>query len=101
MCKAPVQRDSRHWKHWLRMRSQFYSEEKDSDGNYIGVAVALQKAYDKMGNDAVIASMPYLIMEEANADKKKLSLAELVPALSEENAGIDKKESLLEQGKKL
>ena len=58
--------------------SQFYSEEKDSDGNYIGVAVALQKAYDKMGNDAVIASMPYLIAGKANADKKKLSLAKLV-----------------------
>ena len=56
VCKAPVQQRTAGIEALVKNGSQFYSEEKDSDGNYIGVAVALQKAYDKMGNDAVIAS---------------------------------------------
>ena len=73
VCKAPVQQRTAGIEALVKNGSQFYSEEKDSDGNYIGVAVALQKAYDKMGNDAVIASMPYLIAGKANADKKIIS----------------------------
>ncbi|MDI6738069.1 MAG: hypothetical protein QME12_06165, partial [Nanoarchaeota archaeon] len=49
---------------------QFYSAEKDSEGRYIGVAAALQQAYDEMGSDAIIATMPYLIAGKAKAGKK-------------------------------
>ena len=77
--------------------SQFYSEEKDSDGNYIGVAVALQKAYDKMGNDAVIASNALFNRREANADKNYLYLN--CSCALRKNAGIDKRESWLSRGR--
>ena len=81
--------------------SQFYSEEKDSDGNYIGVAVALQKAYDKMGNDVVIASMPYLIAGKANADKKIISGKIGSLRFLRKMQALTRTESLPRQGKKL
>ena len=60
MCKAPVQQRTAGIEALVKNGSQFYSAEKDSDGNYTGVAAALQKAYDEKGTEAVIASMPYL-----------------------------------------
>ena len=101
VCKAPVQQRTAGIEALVKNGSQFYSEEKDSDGNYIGVAVALQKAYDKMGNDAVIASMPYLIAGKANADKKNYLWQNWFTALSEENAGIDKKGKLVGAGEEI
>ena len=87
---------------------EFYSEEKDSEGkHYIGVAVALQQAYDEMGSGAVIASMPYLIAGKAKAEKNKNAeksnylWQNWFTALSEENAGIDKNGKLAKAGEEV
>ena len=101
VCKAPVQQRTAGIEALVKNGSQFYSEEKDSEGRYIGVAAALQKAYDKMGNDAVIASMPYLIAGKANADKKNYLWQNWFTALSEENAGIDKRGKLVRAGEEI
>ncbi|MFH1065414.1 MAG: hypothetical protein V1734_02835, partial [Nanoarchaeota archaeon] len=57
----PAMQNVRSIDELVKKGKEFYSEEKDSEGkHYIGVAVALQQAYDEMGSNAVIASMPYL-----------------------------------------
>ena len=77
---------------------EFFSEQKDSNGNYIGVAVALQEAYDQMGSDAIIATMPYLVAGKAQAEKSNYLWQKWFTALSEENAGIDKNGKLVGRG---
>ena len=82
----------------IKNGKEFYSEQKDGKGNYIGVAVALQEAYDQMGSDGIIATLPYLIAGKAQADKKSYLWQKWFTGLSEENAGIDKKGSLVGKG---
>ncbi|MAG47366.1 hypothetical protein CL617_02070 [archaeon] len=36
----------------------FHSEERDDNGNYIGVVIALQEALDYVGDKGIIATMP-------------------------------------------
>ena len=72
---------------------EFYSEQND-----IGVAVALQEAYDQMGSDAVIATMPYLIAGKVKADESNYLWQKWFTALSEENAGIDKNGKIVGRG---
>ena len=81
--------------------NQFYSNEKDSEGRYIGVAAALQKAHDEIGTDAVIASMPYLIAGKANADKKIISGKIGSLRFLRKMQALTRTESLPRQGKKL
>src|SRR3989338_11275943 len=77
---------------------EFYSEKKDRNGTYIGVAVALQKAVDNIGQEGIIATMPYLIAGKANADKDNYLRKAWHTALSEEDAGIDKNGKLVRKG---
>ncbi|MFH1065415.1 MAG: hypothetical protein V1734_02840 [Nanoarchaeota archaeon] len=104
----PAMQNVRSIDELVKKGKEFYSEEKDSEGkHYIGVAVALQQAYDEMGSNAVIASMPYLIAGKANADKNKNAeksnylWQKWVTALSEENAGIDKNGKLAKAGEEV
>ncbi|MDP3640752.1 MAG: hypothetical protein Q8R53_06170 [Nanoarchaeota archaeon] len=76
----------------------FYSEERDASGKYIGVAVALQDALNEMGNDGIVASLPYLIAGKAQADASNYLWQKWFTALSEENAGIDKNGKLVSRG---
>ena len=87
---------------------EFYSEEKDSEGkHYIGVAVALQQAYDEMGSVAVIASMPYLIAGKAKAEKNKNAEKAITSGRTgslrflRKTQALTRMESLPGQGKKL
>jgi hypothetical protein len=69
---------------------KFYSNEKDSDNNYIGLRVALQKAINEMGSEGIISSLPYLIAGKAQADKSSNYLwKDWFTALSEEHVVVD------------
>ena len=62
---------------------------------------ALQEAYDELGKDGVIATIPYLIAGKAKADEHKNYLwqhREVWNALTEENSGIDREGKLLRAG---
>ena len=76
----------------------FYSNEKDSKGNYIGVAVSLEQALTHAGVDGIVASMPHFIAGKAIADKKTYLWKDWFTALSEEDVGIDKNGSLVTAG---
>jgi hypothetical protein len=77
---------------------EFYSNQQDSSGNYIGVAVALQEAVDKMDSDAIIVTLPYLIAGKAQADTSNYLWQKWFTALTEENAGIDRNGRLVNAG---
>lgn len=77
---------------------EFYSDKKDSNRKYIGLAVALQDAVEQMGSDGIIATMPYLIAGKAKAGKKNYLWKKWLTALSEEYAGIDKNGRLAGKG---
>ena len=77
----------------------FYSAEQDANGRYIGVAVALQDALNEKGSDGIIATMPYFIAGKAQADASNYLWKNWFTALTEENAGIDKKGKLVGRGK--
>ncbi|MEM4259908.1 MAG: hypothetical protein QXG00_01600 [Candidatus Woesearchaeota archaeon] len=78
---------------------EFYSDERDERGGRVGLAVAMQEAYDKMGSDGIIATLPYLIAGKAHADKTSYLWKKFFfTGLSEENVGIDKKGILVRRG---
>ncbi len=77
---------------------EFSSFEKDDSGNDIGLAVALQDAYNQMGHNATVASLPYLIAGKAMADKSKYLWRNVFHVLTEENAGIDRNGKLVGRG---
>ncbi|MEK6816027.1 MAG: hypothetical protein AABY09_00300 [Nanoarchaeota archaeon] len=77
---------------------EFYSEQKDSRGHYMGVAVALQDAVSRMGQDGIIATMPYLIAGKSKADKENYLWQNWFTALTEEDAGIDADGKLVGRG---
>ena len=68
----------------------FYSDKRDSKGNWIGVSVALREALDYVGVEGVVASMPYLIAGKSQAGKSNCLWKDWFTALSEENIGVDK-----------
>ncbi|MFH1065865.1 MAG: hypothetical protein V1734_05155, partial [Nanoarchaeota archaeon] len=45
--KAPLRQNVLSIDELVKNGREFYSEEKDSEGKYVGVAVALQQAYDE------------------------------------------------------
>jgi hypothetical protein len=94
----PVQQRTSSIDALIKNGKEFYSEQKDGKGNYIGVAIALQEAYDQMGSDGIIATLPYLIAGKAQADKRSYLWQKWFTGLSEENAGIDKNGSLVSRG---
>lgn len=69
----------------------FRSDEKDSKGNYIGIAVALQQALDYVGPDGIVATMPELIAAKIKADNSHHFWQNWYCPHTEENIGIDKK----------
>jgi hypothetical protein len=68
----------------------FYSEKK-KDGNYIGVAVALQEALDYVGTEGYVATMPELISAKLKAEKSHDFWQKWYEVHTEENIGIDQK----------
>ncbi|MBI1968846.1 hypothetical protein HYS49_02960 [Candidatus Woesearchaeota archaeon] len=94
----PVQQRTASIDALINSGREFYSEQKDSKGNYIGVAVALQEAMKQRGSDAIIATMPYLVAGKAQADKNNYLWKKWFTAFSEENAGIDKNGKLVRKG---
>ncbi len=77
---------------------EFYSRQKNSRGNYISVAVALQEAMDEVAPNGIIATMPYLIAGKSQADRSNYLWQNWFTALSEEDAGIDKNGKLVGRG---
>lgn len=77
---------------------EFYSDKKESNGKYIGLAVALQEAVEQMDSEGIIATMPYLIAGKAKAGKNNYLWKKWLTALSEEYAGIDKNGKLAGKG---
>jgi len=67
----------------------FYSEEKDSNDNYIGTAVALQEALDFANTNGIVATMPELIAAKVKADKDHDFWNKWYTVHTEENIGID------------
>jgi len=76
----------------------FYSDKRDSKGNRIGVAVALEQALDYIGSDGVVASMPFLIAGKSQADASNYLWKDWFTALSEEDVGIDKRGKFVKAG---
>ncbi|MGE0793307.1 MAG: hypothetical protein AB7V77_03975 [Candidatus Woesearchaeota archaeon] len=74
-----------------------FSDEK-RNGKYVGNAVALEKAYKKMNEKDIIATMPYLIAGKAEADKNNYLWQNWFSCLSEENVGIDTKGNFVKKG---
>jgi len=95
----PVQQRTGSIDELIKNGKEFYSEQKDSKGNYIGVAVALQEAYNAMGSDGIIASMPYLIAGKSQADKKNYLWKNWFTANTEEDVGIDVNGLYVSKGK--
>ena len=76
----------------------FYSDAKDSSNNWIGVTVSLEETQNHVGEEGVIASMPYLLAGKAKADKDNYLWKTWLTALSEENVGIDKNGKFVSTG---
>ena len=72
----------------IKSGKPFYSEEKDSNNNWIGVAVSLRQAAAHAGTDGIVASLPYLLAGKVKADKSNYLWKTWLTALSEENVGI-------------
>lgn len=70
---------------------RFRSNAKDSKGNYIGIAVALQQALDYVNPDGIVATMPELIAAKIKADSSHHFWQSWYCLHTEENIGIDKK----------
>jgi hypothetical protein len=81
-----------------RGNDDFYSDDKDANDRYIGVPISLQKTLDYVGQDGVVASMPYLIGGMSVAPSNNFLRQRWHTALTEENAGIDTK-GILRRGK--
>jgi hypothetical protein len=81
-----------------RGNDEFYSNDKDANNRYIGVPISLQKTLDYVGQDGVVASMPYLIGGMSVAQSGNYLRQRWHTALTEENAGIDTK-GILRRGK--
>lgn len=94
----PVQRRTISIDALIKNGKEFHSEQKDAKGRYIGLAIALQEAYDQMGSNELIATLPYLIAGKAQADKSNYLWQKWFNGLSEENAGIDKNGYLVSRG---
>ncbi len=75
----------------LKNGKDFYSEEKDSDNKHIGVPKSLAAALEYATADGLVASLPYLVAGMATADKRNYLWKNWHTALTEEDAGIDKK----------
>ena len=69
----------------------FHSEERDDNGNYIGVVIALQEALDYVGDKGIIATMPEMIAAKVQAEKEHDFWQKWYTVHTEENIGIDKK----------
>ncbi len=78
---------------------EFFSDAKDEENRSIGLATALQEAVDYVGNEGIIASMPYLIAGKAQADSESYLWQRYFDVLSEEHVGIDKNGVFVERGK--
>tara|TARA_Y100000034_G_scaffold14568_1_gene15281 strand:- start:5 stop:931 length:927 start_codon:yes stop_codon:yes gene_type:complete len=84
----------------LNNGKHFYNADKDSDNNYIGVAVALKQALEFASeNNGSIASLPYLIAGKSKSDNDNYLWKDWFTALTEENIGIDKKGKFVSAGK--
>jgi len=77
----------------------FYSEERDSKGQCIGVSVALREAINYAGENGIVVSMPELIAAKIKADKTHEFWQKGYDVQSEENIGIDKKGVFVKSGK--
>ena len=69
----------------------FYSEDQDSDGNYIGLPIALKQALNHAGTNGYVATMPELIAAKLKAGKNHNFWKNWFTTHTEENIGIDKK----------
>jgi len=85
----------------VREGKPFYSAERDGSGKFIGAARSLEQALGYATNEGIVASMPYLIAGKSKAAKENYLWKNWFTALSEENAGIDKKGILGKKGQEL
>jgi len=69
----------------------FYSNVKDSKGNYIGLDVAFGQALDYVNSDGIVVTMPELIAAKIKADSSHHFWQNFYCLHTEENIGIDKK----------
>ncbi|MDD3175265.1 MAG: hypothetical protein PHU51_02200 [Candidatus Nanoarchaeia archaeon] len=82
----------------INQQNIFYSN-KQRNNKHIGNAVALEEAYTQLGDEGIIASMPYLIAGKAESEKDNYLWQDWFTALSEENVGIDTKGNFVKKGK--
>ncbi|MBI4447448.1 hypothetical protein HY643_00555 [Candidatus Woesearchaeota archaeon] len=75
----------------IALGKTFYSEKRDSNGAYVGVADALRQALAYAGKDGFVASMPELIVAKCLVGKEHDFWNHWYTTLSEEDLGIDKK----------
>ncbi|MBI4447712.1 hypothetical protein HY643_01920 [Candidatus Woesearchaeota archaeon] len=75
----------------LALGKTFYSEKRDSNGNYVGVPDALRQALTYAGPEGFVASMPEMIAAKCLADKSHDFWQNWYTTHSEEDMGIDKK----------
>ena len=69
----------------------FYSEQKDTNGSYIGLPIALEEALSYTASRGIIATMPEFIAAKAIADNNHDFWKKWYAVHTEENIGIDKK----------
>ncbi|MFA6073161.1 MAG: hypothetical protein WC758_03545 [Candidatus Woesearchaeota archaeon] len=69
----------------------FFSEEKDENGKYIGLPIALSQVLEYATSDGYVATMPELIVAKIKADKSHDFWQKWYSVHTEENIGIDKK----------
>lgn len=75
----------------LTRGTEFYNNDTDGDGRYIGIAKSMLAAEAHAGKDGIVATMPYLIAGLSNADPANYLRQRWHTAYSEENVGLDTK----------
>jgi hypothetical protein len=76
----------------------FYNADKNSAGNYIGVAIALQQALDYATPEGIVATMPELIAAKIKAESTHDLWKKWYGAHTEENIGLDTQGKYVPQG---